>query len=163
MPDTGIRKPIYKHSRIKAFIFEDGSHTSSWLKAVNRFHKGEKVTMYVHVSGYGQWETSEIEAMYFSKGKRTVETKGHFYRIDGKERPQRVKEIRFYVPGSSEQYLSSKVNRHLGRVLQYLQLGAQINTEVVYRDGSSRFTSEMVEFYPARRFITTAGYSIYKW
>ncbi len=155
-------KRRFKNCKLKAFVFDDGTYTSSWKKAATKFNDGVPTHMVVHCAGFGQWTTSKITSMVFSRGRKYVETDRNIYEVKGIEPQKRVKEIRFYIEGSDMAFSTKSISQ-LARVLSLLELGCTIRAEVFFRDGTSHFTSDIIEFYPAKKKLVTSSHSIYRW
>ncbi len=151
-------KEVYYNTLLKMFFCGEDEMTRSIIKAKRCLSKGQTVTCFVHVGGFGQWETSPLESIHIGFHP-FIETKSHKYAVVGKERTKRAKRVKFM--SATREYWTNR-KKDLKRVIALIEKGEPIYAEVFFKR-DSHVTSRVKLVYPARRKIITESYSIYKW
>ena len=155
-------KDSYKNVYLKGFVFSDGERTTSWGRVKDALEVGKNVEMNVHVTGYGDWKTSPIKGITYSRGKKIVETNSHFYQIVGRVSSKKVKEIQVSIL-SENKILSTKRREDVNKLSEYVKNGCKLKAKIFRMDGGMNLTSPIVEVNTFLRRITTETGSVYRW
>ncbi len=155
-------KRRFKNCKLKAFVFDDGTYTSSWRKALTRFNLGETPCVIVNSKEAGQVKTSKVTGISFYHGHKFVETDKDVFEIKGTESQKKVAEVRFFVPGGSTTF-STKNTMELVRVLSLLELGCEISSEVFFKDGTSTVSGDILEIDIRKKKLVTENHTVYRW
>ena len=155
-------KHVYLNVYLKDFIISGKIRTTIFIKALNAYNEDSPVRMNIHVMGHGDWKTGEITSFKWKRGHLFIETKNCIYRLVGKERVKKVKNISVMVP-DEKQALTSMKKEDMERLAEYVARGESLRAYVVRRDGGFSVTSSIVKVFPIRRRFVTESGSIYSW
>ena len=151
-------KKVFCNCLLKAFLLENG-WTSSYHKASEELKAGHEVYMFVHVKGYGHWQTSRVTKITQIGLLKRVETRNHTYKMIGNEPAVRIKAAFFTMGNGVNLPMRDDVEKN--RIKSLIEDGQPVKAMVYLEDSMPHLTSNII-FLNSKEFISN-NYTVYRW